>query len=161
MVISSWLAEQKDRGSIPGLGTWIFRDWLSPASKSRYGWKIAKSTLILKTTNQANENNHWYQTFPTAVEPVKEMAVTRGLVHRTLPTAGALSRELVMITYLSYSSGAGEGNGCHQGTRTQDLADCRSVVSRARHNIQDSPRNSCLLCQLEKQIFKKVKYSSF
>ena len=45
---SSWLAEQEDRGSIPGLATWIFRDWLSPASKSRYGWKIAKSTLILK-----------------------------------------------------------------------------------------------------------------
>ena len=51
-LISSWLAEQKDRGSIPGLATWIFRDWLSPASNSRYGWKIAKSTLILKTTNQ-------------------------------------------------------------------------------------------------------------
>ena len=50
--LSSWLAEQEDRGSIPGLSTWIFRDWLSPASKSRYGWKIAKSTLILKTTNQ-------------------------------------------------------------------------------------------------------------
>ena len=46
--LSSWLAEQEDRGSIPGLATWIFRDWLSPASKSRYGWKIAKSTLILK-----------------------------------------------------------------------------------------------------------------
>ena len=50
--LSSWLAEQEDRGSIPGLATWIFRDWLSPAYKSRYGWKIAKSTLILKTTNQ-------------------------------------------------------------------------------------------------------------
>ena len=50
--LSSWLVEQEDRGSIPGLATWIFRDWLSPASKSRYGWKIAKSTLILKTTNQ-------------------------------------------------------------------------------------------------------------
>ena len=50
--LSSWLAEQEDRGSIPGLATWIFRDWLSPASKSRYGWKIAKSTLIPKTTNQ-------------------------------------------------------------------------------------------------------------
>ena len=49
--LSSWLAEQEDRGSIPGLATWIFRNWLSPASKSRYGWKIAKSTLILKTTN--------------------------------------------------------------------------------------------------------------
>ena len=49
--LSSWLAEQEDRGSIPGLAIWIFRDWLSPASKSRYGWKIAKSTLILKTTN--------------------------------------------------------------------------------------------------------------
>ena len=52
--LSSWLAEQEDRGSIPGLATWIFRDWLSPASKSRYGWKIAKSTLILKTTNQTS-----------------------------------------------------------------------------------------------------------
>ena len=50
--LSSWLAEQEDQGSIPRLATWIFRDWLSPASKSRYGWKIAKSTLILKTTNQ-------------------------------------------------------------------------------------------------------------
>ena len=50
--LSSWFAEQEDLGSIPGLATWIFRDWLSPASKSRYGWKIAKSTLILKTTNQ-------------------------------------------------------------------------------------------------------------
>ena len=52
--LSSWLAEQEDRGSIPRLATWIFRDWLSPASKSRYGWKIAKSTLIKKkkTTNQ-------------------------------------------------------------------------------------------------------------
>ena len=56
--LSSWLAEQEDRGSIPGLDTWIFRDWLSPASKSRYGWKIAKSTLILKTTNQpTNQEN--------------------------------------------------------------------------------------------------------
>ena len=53
--LSSWLAEQEDRGSIPGLATWIFRDWLSPAFKSRYGWKIAKSTLILKTTNQPND----------------------------------------------------------------------------------------------------------
>ena len=42
--LSSWLAEQEDRGSIPGLATWIFRDWLSPASKSRYGWNTAKST---------------------------------------------------------------------------------------------------------------------
>ena len=53
--LSSWFAEQEDRGSISGLATWIFRDWLSPASKSRYGWKIAKSTLILKTTNQSNQ----------------------------------------------------------------------------------------------------------
>ena len=55
--LSSWLAEQEDRGSIPGLATWVFRDWLSPASKSRYGWKIAKSTLILKTTNQPTQGN--------------------------------------------------------------------------------------------------------
>ena len=53
--LSSWIAEEEDRGSIPGLATWIFRDWLCPGSKSRYGWKIAKSTLILKTTNQPME----------------------------------------------------------------------------------------------------------
>ena len=56
--LSSWLAEQEDQGSIPGLSTWIFRDWLSPASKSRYGWKIAKSTLILKTTNQPTHDHN-------------------------------------------------------------------------------------------------------
>ena len=50
--LSSWLAEQEDRDSIPCLATWIFRDWLSPASKSRYGWKIAKSTFILKNSQQ-------------------------------------------------------------------------------------------------------------
>ena len=57
--LSSWLAGQEDRGSIPGLATRIFRDWLSPASNSRYGWKIAKSTLILKTTNQPTTNMYW------------------------------------------------------------------------------------------------------
>ena len=58
--LSSWLAEQEDRGSILGLATWIFRDWLSPASKSSYDWKIAKSTLILKTTrtNQVILTSH-------------------------------------------------------------------------------------------------------
>ena len=55
--LSSWLTEQEDGGSIPGLATWIFRDCLSPASKSRYGWKIAKSTLILKTTNQPTNHS--------------------------------------------------------------------------------------------------------
>ena len=50
--VSSWLSEQEYRGSIPSPATWIFRDWLSPASKSRYGWKIIKLTVILKTTNQ-------------------------------------------------------------------------------------------------------------
>ena len=60
--LSSWLAEQEDRGSIPGLATWIFRDWLSPASKLRYGWKIAKSTLILKTTNN-QPTNLWLKPF--------------------------------------------------------------------------------------------------
>ena len=65
--LSSWLAEQEDRGSIPSLATWIFRDWLFPAPKSRYGWKIAKSTLILKTTNQPslfyhNHNNYLAET---------------------------------------------------------------------------------------------------
>ena len=57
--LSSWLAEQEDRGSVPGLATWIFRDWLYPASKSRYGRKIGKSTLIVKTTNQpTNQEVH-------------------------------------------------------------------------------------------------------
>ena len=42
--LSSWLAEQEDRGSIPGLANWIFRDWLSPASKSWYGWNTAEAT---------------------------------------------------------------------------------------------------------------------
>ena len=51
--LSSWLADQEDRSSISGLAT---SDWLSPASKSRYGWKIAKSTLILKTTSQPNHD---------------------------------------------------------------------------------------------------------
>ena len=54
--LQNQLAKQEDRGSIPGLATWIFRDWLSPASKSRYGWTIAKSTLILKTTNQPTKS---------------------------------------------------------------------------------------------------------
>ena len=50
VIVVSRALNSEDRGSIPGLATWIFRDWLSPASKSRYGWKIDKSTLILKTT---------------------------------------------------------------------------------------------------------------
>ena len=31
-----------------------FRDWLYPASKSRYGWNAAKTTYILNTTNHQN-----------------------------------------------------------------------------------------------------------
>ena len=42
--LSSCLAEQEDQGSIPGLATRIFRDWLSPPSKSRYGWNTAEAT---------------------------------------------------------------------------------------------------------------------
>ena len=42
--LSSWLAEQEDRGSIPGLATWIFRVWFFPASKSQYGWNTAEAT---------------------------------------------------------------------------------------------------------------------
>ena len=41
-----------------------FRDLLSPASNSRYGWKIAKSTKILKQptnhTNSQNKSLLWY-----------------------------------------------------------------------------------------------------
>ena len=68
--LSSWLAEQEDRGSIPSLATWIFRDWLSPASKSRYGWKIAKSTLILKTTNQPTNQLAIRSNEEVAIQPV-------------------------------------------------------------------------------------------
>ena len=34
----------------------IFRDWLSPASKSRYSWNTAKATLILNTTNRPEKH---------------------------------------------------------------------------------------------------------
>ena len=40
-----------------------FRDWLSSASKSRYGWNTAKATYILNTTNwptTGDECNIWY-----------------------------------------------------------------------------------------------------
>ena len=42
--LSSWLAEQEDQGSIQGFATWIFRDLLSSASKSRYGWNTTEAT---------------------------------------------------------------------------------------------------------------------
>ena len=42
--ISSWLAEQEVRGSIPGLAAMISEiGYETPASKSWYGWKIAKA----------------------------------------------------------------------------------------------------------------------
>ena len=72
--LSYWLAEQEDRGLIPGLATWIFRDWLSPASNSRYCWKIAKSTLILKTTNQpTNKDKTLYFWFSSVCSPISLM----------------------------------------------------------------------------------------
>ena len=59
--LNSWLAEREERGLIPGLTTWIFRDWLSPASKSEYGWKIAKSTLSWISSKQpTNQFVHVY-----------------------------------------------------------------------------------------------------
>ena len=42
--LNSWHAEKADRGSNPGLATLNFRDWLSPASKSRYDWNTAETT---------------------------------------------------------------------------------------------------------------------
>ena len=63
---------QEDRGSIPGLATWIFRDWLSPASKSRYGWKITKSTLILKNNQPTNQPNIYTTYFRGAMSPAGE-----------------------------------------------------------------------------------------
>ena len=58
--LSSWLVEQEVRGSIPRLATWIFRDWLSPASKSRYGWNTAKTDVNSQynqlTTDILNNN---------------------------------------------------------------------------------------------------------
>ena len=43
--LSSWLAEQEDRGSIPGLATWIFRDWFpaSPLEFSEIGYLLLPS----------------------------------------------------------------------------------------------------------------------
>ena len=75
--LSSWLAEQEDRGSIPGLATWIFRDWLSPASKSRYGWKIAKSTLILQN-NQPTTNQLLHAYFTNAGTKINSSLVVGG-----------------------------------------------------------------------------------
>ena len=48
-----------------------FRDWLSPASKSRYGWNIANTTSILKTTNQPILIYAYYEQtliMPTTIE---------------------------------------------------------------------------------------------
>ena len=50
----------------PGLDSrshrYDFRDWLSYASKSRYGWNAAKATQVIKTTNQQPTNtNHCTQ----------------------------------------------------------------------------------------------------
>ena len=56
--LSSWLAEQEDRGSIPGIATWIFRDWLSPASKSRYSWNTAESD-VNPPYNQYNQSSQY------------------------------------------------------------------------------------------------------
>ena len=53
--LSSWLAEQEVRGSIPGLATWIFRYWLSPASKSRYGWNTAKIGVNPQSNQPTNQ----------------------------------------------------------------------------------------------------------
>ena len=72
--LSSWLAEQEDRGSIPRLATWIFRDWLSPASKSRYGWKIAKSTLI-KKQQPTNKIFYWSCDLVTELDRFTEFGI--------------------------------------------------------------------------------------
>ena len=53
--LSFWLAEQEGRGSIPGLAIWIFRDWPSPASNSRYGWNTAESDVNPLYNQPTNE----------------------------------------------------------------------------------------------------------
>ena len=53
---SSWLVEQGVRGFESGSHHFSFRDWVSPASKSRYDGNInVKATEILKTTHQQNK----------------------------------------------------------------------------------------------------------
>ena len=79
--LSSWLAVQVDRGSIHGLTTWIFRDWLSPAPKSRYGWKIAKSTLILKTTNHPTKEREGIRSRTTAQRTAPANNLRRHQLH--------------------------------------------------------------------------------
>ena len=64
--LSSWLAEQEDRGSIPGLATWIFRDWLSPASKSWYSWNTVESD-VNPQYNQPNQHIVYYVYIPSLV----------------------------------------------------------------------------------------------
>ena len=66
-----------------------FRDWLSPASKSRYGWKIAKATLILNKTkpnqNQEHGTSEHYQKILSTVgfEPATPRTASRLQVHRS------------------------------------------------------------------------------
>ena len=43
--------QQWPRGSIAGLATWIFRDWLSAASKSRHGWTPTNQPTNLPESN--------------------------------------------------------------------------------------------------------------
>ena len=77
--LSSWLAEQEDRGSIPGLATLIFRDWLSPSSKSRYGWNTAESDVNPQYNQPTNNCLSGLQPYDTRSLPDKQTtAYSRG-----------------------------------------------------------------------------------
>ena len=78
--LSSWLAEQEVRGSIPSLATWIFRDWLSPASKLRYAeiplkrrkssiQPIKHQSVWMKDANKTSFTNERYHSI-LQIQPV-------------------------------------------------------------------------------------------
>ena len=105
---------QEDRGSIPGFATWIFRDWLSPASKSRYGWNTPEATKILNTTNQPilrliqqkqQENEHSLKCLPSYLAEIdgqsgedRQLALARGLLAGNVFDWGAREVAAIMET---------------------------------------------------------------
>ena len=56
--LSSWLAEQEVRGSIPRLATQISEIRYLLASKSRYGWNTAKSDVNPQYNQLTKGCNH-------------------------------------------------------------------------------------------------------
>ena len=77
---SSWLAEPEVRGSIPCLAAIK----LSPATKSRYGWNIAKTTSIIKATNQPKSKNATHKYLNGTTVTAKVIIVTTSYFRGTL-----------------------------------------------------------------------------